>query len=475
MNNLPKEYTRHFFLPEDQRLFDYDQIFSVSAMWIELGMENVEATYDLYVRHLPKKRNFMVFAGLDEIIQGILNWTYTDEEVQYLLKNGIITPKCAELLKDYKFKGDVWAMPEGSIFFPAEPVVRITGKIWEVNLMTFFLINALTSNTIFSSKIVRSYLAAEGKYKVITGPSLRAHGHESGLKFGRAAYMFGAPSNIVPAFARKFDMEMSGVNTKAYHAFITSFSSELEAMRKATSVFPKISFMVDTYGTKQGIRNFITVAKENQAAGKPLPTGVVIDSGDSVRDFANQAIYCRKELDKAGLKEVKITVTGNFEEERIAEYVKIGAPADIILVFTELVTPGDDPKLEAVLKLAQYEIDGKTDYAVKLAKGKISYPGIKQVFRSYKDGAITKDVIGLEGEDLGTPLLKQYLKGGDLLKPMPDMDQIREFTLKEIEKLPKPLRSVRKETKYPVTTSRSLEDILEKAKERAYTKKDNSE
>ncbi|MDO8444102.1 MAG: hypothetical protein Q7S80_01180 [bacterium] len=475
MNNLPKEYTRHFFLPEDQRLFDYDQIFSVSAMWVELGMENVEATYDLYVRHLPKKRNFMIFAGLDEIIQGILNWTYTDEEVKYLLDNGIITPKCAALMKDYKFKGDVWAMPEGSIFFPAEPVVRITGKIWEVNLMTFFLINALTSNTIFSTKIVRSYLAAEGKYKVVTGPSIRAHGHESGLKFGRAAYMFGAPSNIVPAFSRKFEMPMSGVNTKAYHAFITSFSSELEAMRKATSVFPKISFMIDTYGTKQGIRNFITVAKENQAAGKPLPTGVVIDSGDSVRDFANQATYVRKELDKAGLKEVQITVTGNFEEERISQYVKIGAPADKILVFTELVVPGDDPKLEAVLKLAQYEHDGQTDFAVKLAKGKISYPGEKQVFRKYNEGKIAGDIIGLSNEDLGTKLLQPYIEDGKLLSPMPTLDEIRKFTLEQLKKLPKPMCSVWKLAKYRVETSRSLEDLLEKAKNRAYTKRDNSE
>jgi len=474
MENLKELSKRHFFLPEDQHLFDYDQIFSVSAMWIELGMENVEATYDLYVRDLPKNRNFLLFAGLDEIIQGVLNWTYTDEEVGYLFKNKIITEKCARLMKNYKFGGDVWAMPEGSIFFAQEPIVRITGKIWEINLMTFFLINALTSHTIFSSKIVRSYLAARGtKYRVVTGPSIRAPGHEAGLKFGRAAYMLGAPSNIVPAFSRKFDLPMSGVNTKAYHAFIKSFPSELEAMRKAASVFPKIAFMIDTYDLKQGIKNAITVAQENSAAGKPIMTGVVIDSGTSVKDFARQARFVRKELDKAGLPQVQITVTGNFDEWKIEEYIKSGAPADKILVFTELVTPGDDPKLEAVLKLAQYIKNGTIHQTAKLAKGKLSYPGIKQVFRVFTKGIMKEDIIGLSEEALGNPLLQHYIRSGKLIKKMPSLDEVKEFTLAQLNILSKPLQLISVNYKYPVRVSRGLRMLLEKTKREILAARNN--
>src|SRR3989344_5621313 len=157
------KWLNHFFLPSDQRLFDYDQIFSVSSLWVELGMEKVEATFDLLVRGMPKNRNFLLFGGLEEILESIKHWKFTKGEVTFLLENEVITPKMANLLYSFKFSGDIFAMKEGTVFFPGEPVVRLTGKIWEINLFTFFLINALTSNTIFLSKIARSVLASEGK------------------------------------------------------------------------------------------------------------------------------------------------------------------------------------------------------------------------------------------------------------------------------------------------------------------------
>src|SRR3989344_1912593 len=303
----------HFYLPEDQHLFDYDQIFAVSSMWIELSMEDVEATCDLYVRGMPKHRNFLLFGGLEEIVESILSWTFSDDEVDFLLKSGIITEKSAKKLRNFKFGGDIFAMPEGTVFFGGEPVVRITGKIWEVNLFTFFVINALSSNTIFLSKIARSVLAAANKISVVTCPVTRSHGNETSLKFGRAAYMLGSPSNIVPAFARKFGLPASKVNTKAYHAFIKSFSTELEAMRAASSVFSPIGLMVDTYDFKKGVAHAIMVAKEAKAKGRAVGA-LVIDSGKDVEEFSERSYFCRTELDKAGLSEVRITVTGNFNE-----------------------------------------------------------------------------------------------------------------------------------------------------------------
>lgn len=453
----------HFFLPEDQHLFDYDQIFSVSSMWVELGMENVIATYDLSVRGMPKNRNFLLFGGLEEIITGILDWHYTKEEVDFLLNNKIITKKMADLMRTFKFGGDIWAMPEGTVFFPGEPVVRITGRIWEINLFTFFLMNALTSNTIFLSKAVRSFLAADGKLNVVTCPVTRAHSNESSLKFGRAVYILGAPSTIVPAFARKFNLPVSKVNTKAYHAFIKSFPSELEAMRAAASVFPGIGFMVDTYDFKQGVKNAIIVAKEMKEKGKAI-SAVVIDSGKDVNDFINQARYARKELDKSGLNDVKVNVSGNFDEWKLAQMVKAKAPVNGVVICTELVVSADDPKLEAVLKLVEYKKEEKTFYATKLAKGKISYPGRKQVFRKYKKGHMSQDIIGLEKEKLGEPLLVEMVAGGRLKYKLPTLDGIKEYTRKELGTLSANLRQVVKQSIYKVEISQELNKLFIEAK-----------
>ncbi len=465
---------KFFFLPEDQHLFDYDQIFSVSAMWVELGMENVEATYDLYVRGMPKNRNFLLFGGLEEIIEGILAWHFTKDEVDFLLKNEIITPKMAKLLRNYKFRGDIWAMPEGTVFFPEEPVVRITGKIWEINLFTFFLMNAITSNTIFLSKAVRSFLATEGKIKVVTCPVTRAHSNEASLKFGRAVYLLGAPSAIVPAFARKYNLPTTKVNTKAYHAFISSFSSEIEAMEKAVSIFPNISFMVDTYDVKQGIANVIKVAKKQQAKGsKDIISAVVIDSGKDVKHFADQAKYARKELDKAGFMQIKVNLSGNFTELRLAELVKLKAPVNGVVICTDLVTSSDDPKMEAVLKLAEFKHQGQVRHAMKLSYGKVSYPGKKQVFRNFdKNKYLKNDVIGLENESLGVPLLQLMVKQGKLSQPLPSLDEIKKYLSDQLKQLPSLLKRVDKQSTYKANISKKLNQLFLKAKKN-YVKKSN--
>ncbi len=463
---MNKTINKFFFLPEDQHLFDYDQIFSVSSMWVELGMENVEATYDLYVRGMPKNRNFLLFGGLEEIIEGLINWHFTKAEVDFLLKNEIITPKMAKPLKNYRFSGDVWAMPEGTAFFPEEPLVRITGKIWEINLFTFFLMNAVTSNSIFLSKAIRSFLATKGKIKVVTCPVTRAHSNEASLKFGRAVYLLGAPSAIVPAFARKYNLPTTKVNTKAYHAFISSFSSELEAMKKAVSIFPNISFMVDTYNLKQGIKNAIIVAKEQKAKGQTTLSAVVIDSGKDVKHFVQQASYARKELDKAGFKNIKVNLSGNFTENKLAELVKMKAPVNGVVICTDLVTSSDDPKMEAVLKLAEFTHNGSTQHALKLSYGKVSLPGKKQVFRKLRSGKLAEDTIGLENERLGIPLLSHWVKNGKLIKPLPDLDEIKNYLQNQLEILPEKFKQVEKVYPHKVTISKKLQKLFKTAQTR---------
>jgi len=376
----------------------------------------------------------------------------------------MIAPKTAKLMRKFKFDGDVWAMPEATLFFPDEPVVRLTGPIWQINLFTFFLMEALSSNTIAFSKVVRSFLAANGKVDIFTASTTRAHSNESALKFGRAAYFLGAPSNLVPAFSRKFDLPMTHVNTKAYHAFIKSFPSEIQAMRAATSIFPNIGLMIDTYDFKQGVKNAITVAKEVQQSKGTTISGIIIDSGKDVKDYARQAVYVRRALNVAGLKQVKITVAGNFEENKIAELVKLKAPVDGVLACTDLVTSSDSPKLEAVLKLTEFVRDGETHYSAKLTPGKESYPGKKQVFRKFKNGKLAGDVVGLENEKLGKPLLQKYLSNGKQVKKLPRLDEIKKYTSKQLDTLPNNLKRVDKEFKYKVLMSKKLQKLFEESK-----------
>ncbi len=452
--------TNHFFLPEDQRLFDYDQIFAVSSMWVELGMKDVVATYDLSVRGLSDHRNFLLFGGLEEIITSIQNWKFTKDEVNFLLKNKIIGSKMAKLLLNFKYTGDIWAMPEGTIFFSNEPVVRLTAPIWQINIFTFFLINALTSNTLFLSKIARSTLATQGKFTVVTCPVTRAHANEASLKFGRAAYMLGSPSGLVPAFARKFNIPFNPTNTKAYHAFIKSFPTEIEAMRAAAKTADNIGLMIDTYDSRQGIKNAITVGLEMKKEKRNVGS-LVIDSGKNVQDFIQQAKYTRRELDKAGLKKTNVVVTGNFEEKKILKMAKANTPISGVIACTELVTSADAPKLETVIKLAEFKKDNKATYSAKLTPGKESYPGKKQVFRIYnKKGKLSHDVIGLDGEKLGKPLLKKIMVKGKLVYKLPDLDSLKKYTLKQLELLPNNLRDIEKKTEYKVLLSKKLKKII---------------
>lgn len=456
-------FKNHFFLPEDQALFDYEQIFTVSSMWIDLGMENIVGTFDLLVRDMPPHRNFLLFGGLEEIIESIKARKYTKDEVDFLLKAGIISPQAAKLFRRFQFSGDIWAMPEGTIFFPGEVVVRLTGPLWQINLFTFFLINTISSNVIFFSKLVRCFLAADNKVQVVSCPSARAHSNESSLKYGRLGYFLGAAPSFVPSFARKFNLPINHINNKAYHAFIKSFASEIEAMRGALSVVDNIGFMVDTYDYRQGIKNVINVAREFKPLGKKVES-IILDSGKDIDDFIHQAHYARQELNRAGFKEIRIVVAGNFEEYRISQIVKKKAPIDGIIIGTETSTSSDAPKIEAVFKLAEFIRDGNINYCAKLTPGKESYPGRKQVFRDYKNGKMIGDIVGLADEKLGTPLLQRIMVKGKCVFELPTMDEIKEYTEKQLLTLPDKFKKVDREFNYPVKISAKLKKLFTKAK-----------
>ncbi|MFH0856343.1 MAG: nicotinate phosphoribosyltransferase [bacterium] len=449
----------HLFLEEDMRLFEFPQVFGASAIWHKNKMENKIATYDLFVRDLPKNRNFMLLGGVEEIIKGILNWKYSDDEIDFLINEKIITDGFANYLRNFKFTGHVYAMREGTAFFPNEPVIRVTALIIEGNLITLFLINSITSNTIFFTKFIRSIIAAKGK--AVIGPGgIRAQGFDSAMKACRAAHLCGT-SIILPSFYRKYNMKMPSVITIGYHAYIKSFPAEIDAMRSISETFPHraISLMIDTYEIDAGLKNAITVIKELKRKNEPLPN-IFIDSGD-LFELAKMA---RRELENAGLDAVKIAIASNLDEFRIDEYIKRGIPADSFVVCTEGITSSDDPKLETVYKMAELRYRTTINNLAKLTKGKASLPGRKNVFRIYENGKMARDIIGEENENLGEPLLIKMIENGELIYDLPEMDEIRSYIKEQVKKLPEPLLEIDKQNKYDVMVSKKLEELLEEVK-----------
>lgn len=454
MSNIPKT---HLFTEDDLHLYELNQIFLVGSIWLEKGMGNYIGTFDLLVRDLPPQRNFLLFGGLEEIVTCILRWRYTEDEANYLLRHQIVTKKFAQFLKDFKFTGDLWAMPEGTVFLPNEPVLRITAPLIEANLFSMFLMNALVSNTIFLSKFIRVVMAA--RPQVIFSSGIRAHSFESAMKAARAQYLAGVPSIAASAFFRKYNLDFTPIppTFTAYHAYVQSFPTEIEAMRAAAEIFPdQVLPIVDTYDNRQGIENAIKVAKELKKKGRHIEA-IMLDSGD----LAKWARLARKRLDEEDLKETKITLASNIDEYKIAKFKKQGVPADYYIVVTEAVTSADAPKLEAVYKLAEVNDGRTTRPTVKLSEGKMSLPGRKQVFRQ-RERFFKEDIIGFEDEKLGEPLLVPVIKKGKLVYKLPSLDQIKFYVQEQVGRLSPKMLDVHKQYNYPVKLSNEMNDMLKK-------------
>lgn len=449
----------HFFHPEYISVFDLDQIYMTSSMYYETGFKNVWATFDLLVRDMPIHRNFMVFTGLEEMILGIKNWHFENKNINLLLKNKLISLKFSQYLTNFKFTGDMYAMPEGTFFFPGEPVVRITAPIIEGNLFTAFLTTSLTSNTIYSSKYIRSYIAAHPR-KVIGVSPQRATSFESSFKAQRSSFITGSFNCPSPIVRNVFDMPMGDNATIAYHAFISSYATEKQAMEIAAKYAEvDLSIMIDTYDIKEGLKNAISIAKNfTKKKGKKLK--IVIDSGDLLQ----LSKYVRKELDKAGLKKVGITLASNLDEYKIKDLMKNDMPADTFIVNTEAVTSSDSPKMEAVYKISEIIKGKEIDYKMKLSKNKVSLPGKKQIYRVKKGKYYDYDILGLDDEKIGKPLLRKIFEKGKLVYKLPPTQSIRNSVIKQLDCLPRKYLEIDKDYKYPVKHSSGLQKLTKQVK-----------
>ncbi|MFN2588656.1 MAG: nicotinate phosphoribosyltransferase [Actinomycetota bacterium] len=410
---------------------------------------NHAATFDLFIRELPPQRNFLVACGLDEALAYLENLSFDPDAVSYLRSLHLFSDDFLDRLADLAFTGEVCAIPEGEIAFAGEPLLRVTAPLVEAQIVETFLLNCLTFQTMVASKAARVAIAS-GERQFVDFSARRTHGADAALKAARAAYVAGAAATSNVLAGQAYGIPVTGTMA---HSYVMAFPTEVDAFRAFTNDFPShTTLLIDTFDTREGARRAARVAHELQRHGSIL-AGVRLDSGD----LAELSRATRAILDDAGLSDVTIIASGDLDEYRIADLVAEGAPIGSFGVGTQLGTSGDAPSLGGVYKLVAEDGEPK----MKLSTGKLTLPGIKQVFRTSSGGLYESDVVGLEHEDVeGVPLLQQVMKAGRRVLDREPLGGIRKRCRDSLSRLPQDVRSLERRTRFPVRRSPRLDELV---------------
>lgn len=411
------------------------------------------ATFSLYIRKYPPNRNYFVAAGLENALDELENFHFSEKEIAYLNKTGLFSDDFISYLKQLRFSGDVYAMPEGTVFFENEPVLEVTAPIIEAQIIETFLLNTISFQTMIASKAARCMTAAQGR-PLVDFSLRRTQGQDAGIKVARSTYITGfvATSNVLAG--KIYDIPISGTMA---HSFISAFNNEIDAFSAFSKTFPKNSvFLIDTYDTLEGARNTVKAAKKMKKRGE-VPIGVRLDSGD----MADLSQKVRKILDDAGLFDVKIFASSGFDEFKIADVIANGAKIDAFGVGTKMGVSADAPYFDIVYKMVRF----KDRDVRKLSPGKITLAGKKQVFRkSDESGRYIEDTIGLRNEtiDKNEPLLKKVMANGKTVGPHPSLQDIRDTFKRNFAALDESYKSIDEHTAYPVKISSRLTELQKK-------------
>lgn len=415
---------------------------------------NELATFDLFIRKLPPNRSYYVFAGLEQALLFLKNMKFNTVQIDYLRAQGF-KQDFLDYLKGFKFSGEVWAVPEGTIVFPNEPLIRITAPIIEAQLVESFLLNTLNLQTMIATKASRVVHASQGR-PVIEFGLRRTHGSDAGMKAARCSYLAGCAGTSSVLAGMKYEIPIFGTMA---HSFVMFFNSEIEAFRAFTKSFPKKStLLIDTYDDIKGAENAAAVAKELEKKGLRL-SGVRIDSGNLI-DISKKV---REILDEKGLNYVKIFASGDLDEYKIEELLLKGAKIDSFGVGTRMSTSEDRPYVDIIYKLSEkMGKNGKFTPTMKLSKGKMTLPGRKQVYRvKDRSGSFAKDIIALYEEKAeGEPLLVKVMNKGEIVCELTTIDDIRKRALENLSKLPEKYKKLKKAPHYPVVFSPKLKKLL---------------
>ena len=393
------------------------------------GMDRC-ATFEFFVRAMPAGRGFLVAAGLAQLVDYLTTLRFDPDDLAWLAASGRFDAAFVDSLAELAFTGDVDAMPEGTVFFADEPIVRITAPLREAQLVESRAINLLHFETLVASKAVRCALAAPGRVLVDFGLR-RAHGAEAGLLSARAAYLAGFSGTATVAAGRAFGIPLFGTMA---HSYVQAHADETSAFEAFARARPRnATLLIDTYDTERAAHTVVAVARELAREGLAIQ-GVRIDSGD----LAALAVRVRAILDAGGFPGITIFASGNLDEFRLRDLAR--APIDGFGVGTRVNTSADAPYLDCGYKLQEYEGVPRR----KRSAAKATWPGRKQVYRRFHaDGRWQGDAVALAGERAeGTPLLQPVMRAGRLVAPLPSLDESRTRLQRELASLPDALRSI---------------------------------
>jgi nicotinate phosphoribosyltransferase len=405
------------------------------------------ATFELFVRKLPPGRSYLIAAGLAQALEYLRDLRFTEEDVAYLRALPVfkhVAPDFYEYLRGFRFSGEVWAMPEGTLAFENEPLLSVTAPIIEAQLLETYLLSTVNFQTLIASKAARMVAAAQGRGVVEFG-TRRAHGTEAGLFAARAAFIGGCVGTSNVEAGWRFGIPVFGT---AAHSWIMSFAHERDAFRAFYEVFPEhTTLLLDTYDTIEGARLAAEIG--------PTLKGVRLDSGDMTALSREVRVI----LDRAGMQPTKIMASGDLNEFKIAEMLAAGAAVNLFGVGTELATSRDQPALGGVYKLVEVRKGEHVEPKMKLSAEKATYPFRKQVWRHEIDGQFSGDTIALRDEAVpeAAPLLECVMRGGEVIAPASSLQEMQQRAHHQLRRLPPQYKSLTPDARYPVRVSAALE------------------
>jgi nicotinate phosphoribosyltransferase len=412
------------------------------------------ATFELFVRHLPTERSFLVAAGLESALDYLEHLRFTGEDVRFLREQEAfrsVSTAFFDYLRGFRFSGEVRGVEEGTIVFAEEPLLQVSAPIIEAQIVETYLLSVLNFETLIASKAARVVHAARGR-GVLEFGTRRAHGPEAGLRAARAAYVGGcfATSNVLAGL--RYGVPLAGT---AAHSWTQVFPTERESFEALMETFPGSAILlIDTYDPLQG-------AEIAAGLGREIP-GVRLDSGD----LLEKSRRVREILNRRGLTQTKIVASGDLNEFKIDALLAQGAPIDLFGVGTDLATSRDVPALSVVYKLVETEHQGHVEYKTKFSEEKVYSPGRKEVFRFSNAGQYAYDLIARADEDYpgASPLLAPVMQDGRRLSPQPAIHDLRARTLANLERLPETHQALNGAPAYPVRKSAALDRLLEEVR-----------
>jgi nicotinate phosphoribosyltransferase len=434
---------------------DFYSLTMAQGYWKQGQAVNRKAVFEMFFRRQPCGGGYAIFAGLGSLLNSLGTFTFSGDDIAYLKSLGIFEDAFLEYLRQFRFSGSLWAMDEGTVVFPHEPLIRIEGNLIECQIIEGMLLNVVNFQSLIATKTRRVFLAS-GKGAVMEFGLRRAQGPDGAMSASRAAYIGGAMGTSNTLAGKMYGIPVLGTMA---HSWVMSFPSEEEAFDAYAELYPdKTVFLIDTYDTlRSGIVNAIKAGKKLKEQGKNC--GVRLDSGD-IQYLSTEV---RKMLDDAGLSETTITVSNELDENIVETLKNSGTPVNVWGVGTQMITGGGDPAFAGVYKMAACEdTQGLMSPVMKFSDNpeKTTNPGIKQVWRIRDThGAALADVLSLHGtevpekgrrycfwhpsadyrhfyhviEETPQPLLQQYFANGNPCKSQPPLAEIRTRSIADME------------------------------------------